>query len=174
MALADGGAEGFAGDGREVGAGLVLVEAPLRRPAVGYGDVGDVVGVALARGERVEAEEAAREAGDGAAVGRGEAASVAAGLLHRLREFGVGDLRLLALEHEPRRLEVVVFVKDEVGLEVGGSGGNGDFESDALRGVAVLVEEFRPEFGADFLFGVGPALGVVGGDVAYALGAAFA
>ena len=175
MAFADGGAERLPGNGAQVMLAGVLVEAPVRRPAVPARDVGKVVLVAFARGRVVEAQQAAGESGDCAAVGGvAETAAIAARLLDRLRELGVGNIRLLALKHKPRVFELVISIDDEVRLEVRRTARNGDLKAHALRRVLVLVDEFGPQFGANLLLRVRPALGVIGSNVADTLALALA
>ena len=102
VALADSRAQFLARNGGKVFAGLVFVEAPFGRFAIAHGDVGHDVLVALARRKFVEAQKAAGEAGDSAAVVRAKTGPVAAGLFYGLGKFGIAHIGPLTLEHEPR------------------------------------------------------------------------
>lgn len=149
-------------------AGLVLEEA-FGRSAVAAGNVGQVVAVPLAGRVAVEAEQAARQAGDGTREVRPKTGPVAAGLFDRLGELGIADVGPLTLEDKIRLLELIVLVKHHVGEVVRRAPRHLDLEADAPRFVLVFVDQLRPELGANFFFGVRPLLGVVRVDVADSL-----
>src|ERR1022692_882208 len=174
MALTNGSAQFFAGHCGQVLPWLVLVEAPLRRFSIALGDVGEVVLIAFARRVSIEAQEAASEAGNGTAEVRPEAGAVTANLFYRLGELRVTNIGPLALKYEVRGLPLRVAVNDDIGVVVRRAPRNVHLEGNALRRVFVLVDEFRPELGADFLLWVRPTLRVVSCPVADALILSFA
>ena len=185
VAFADGGAEFLARDGGEVGGGdtralfhaeAAFVETPRGWLAVAHGDVGDDVAVALASGvflEVVEAQQAAREAGNDTRKLGLEAGAIAARLLNGLGTLGVGDVGAFALEDEVAVFLFLIRVDDEVGAVVRRAALHLHLDADALGLVFVFVNQFRPKLGAHFFLRVGPALRVIRSDVVDALRFAF-
>ena len=99
---------------------------------------------------------------------------VAASLLDGLVKGRVGDVGPFALDDEVGHLHRAVGVNHQVGVVVGRPPGHVDLKGNQFRRVLVLVNQFRPQLGADFLLRIAPPFGVSGGDIVDALAAPIA